>query len=113
VVCRTDPALFDAIAEYSRSRFEEDKHSYHISTTKTQIDGLFRQSGSTEDRFLETIPGRQLLHVTFGSVLTAGKTPTGRSFRDALLENLTRESDLYREVLDLHLGRHLSGLNQG
>ncbi|MEZ5276263.1 MAG: tagaturonate epimerase family protein [Opitutaceae bacterium] len=113
VVCRTDPALFDSIAEYSRSRFDADKHSYHISTTTGQIDRLFTDGGAREDRFLETIPGRQLLHVTFGSVLTVGKLPSGRTFHDALLENLNREADLYREVLDHHLGRHLSGLNQG
>ena len=113
VVARTDPGLFDAIVNYSRSRFEADRHSYHISTTTARIDEVFSRDGDREDRFLETIPGRQMLHVTFGSVLTEGATPSGRSFREALLENLANETALYREVLDTHLGRHLSGLNQG
>jgi len=113
VVCRTESPLFDQIAEYSRSRFDEDKHSYHISTTAKQISDLFVDGRSREEKFLETIPGRQLLHVTFGSVLTVGKDMTGRPFRDSLLENLDREAALYREVLEHHLGRHLELLNAG
>lgn len=113
VVCRTDPALFDAIAQYSRSRFDEDIRTYHISTTNDQIDAVFARNGDREDSFLETIPGRQLLHVTFGSVLTMGSDPSGRPFKEALIENLTRESDLYAEVLDHHLGRHLKELVAG
>lgn len=113
VVCRTDPALFDAIAQYSRARFDEDKRTYHISTTNAQIDAVFALNGDRENTFLETIPGRQLLHVTFGSVLTMGSDASGRPFKDALLENLTRESDLYAEVLDHHLGRHLQELVAG
>lgn len=113
VVCRTDPVLFDAIAQYSRARFDEDKRTYHISTTNAQIDAVFARNGDREDTFLETIPGRQLLHVTFGSVLTQGSDDSGRPFKDALLENLTREEDLYAEVLDHHLGRHLQELVAG
>ena len=84
-----------------------------ISTTDEQIAALFEGSRDREEVFLETIPGRQLLHVTFGSVLTVGKSATGRPFRDALLENLDRETDLHREVLERHLGKHLELLNAG
>lgn len=113
VACRTEPALFDEIAEYSRSRFDEDKATYHISTTDRQISALFDGNGDREELFLGTIPGRQLLHVTFGSVLTVGKSASGRPFKDALLENLDRETDLHREVLESHLGKHLELLNAG
>ncbi len=113
VACRTEPALFDEIAEYSRSRFDEDKATYHISTTDSQISALFEGNGDREELFLGTIPGRQLLHVTFGSVLTVGKSASGRPFKDAILENLDRETDLHREVLENHLGKHLELLNAG
>jgi len=113
VVCRTNPSLFDAIAQYSRSRFDEDKRTYHISTTTAQIDDLFTRAQGREDLFLETIPGRQLLHVTFGSVLTMGSDASGRPFKEALLEILEKEADLHTEVLDRHLGRHLQELVAG
>jgi hypothetical protein len=113
VTCRTEPALFDEIAGYSRSRFDEDKATYHISTTDKQISALFEGKGDREELFLGTIPGRQLMHVTFGSVLTVGKSASGRPFKDAILENLDREADLHREVLENHLGKHLALLNAG
>jgi hypothetical protein len=55
----------------------------------------------------------KLLHVTFGSVLTMGKSAAGRPFRDALLENLANEASLYKEVLEHHLGKHLELLDSG
>src|SRR6185436_15759328 len=74
VVARTAPDLFAEIASYCRGRFDTDRKSYHISTTLDQVNALPRFSGKADERvYLDEIPGRQLLHVTFGSVLTLGK----------------------------------------
>ena len=114
VVARTEPALFAEIAAYCRGRFDTDRASYHISTTVQDITALppFRDAAD-EAVYLDETAGRQLLHVTFGSVLTLGTASDGRSFRHALLERLAKDADLHSELLATHFIKHLSRLNAG
>ncbi len=108
VVARTKPELFREIVEYSAGRFAQDRVSYHISVTEGDIPGLLRAGISERERvFLDENNGRQVLHVTFGSVLTKGQTASGQSFKQAILEILQRETALHAEVLEKHLGKHI------
>jgi hypothetical protein len=107
-VARTNPQLFAEIVEFSRGRFEADRRSYHISTTLSHIAALPKFNGSKEEApFLDEVPGRQLLHVTFGSVLTH---PT---LKPRIVETLERHAALHEELLERHLTRHLSLLAKG
>lgn len=113
-VVRKDKTLFAEIAAYCVGRFDTDRKSYHISTTNEQIADLAKVSAADfEKYYLDEIPGRQLLHVTFGSVLTQGTRPNGQRFKDAILEILRNDPALYRELLDIHFTKHLSLLNAG
>jgi hypothetical protein len=114
VVARTDKPLFREIVDYSGGRFSEDKASYHISVGDADIPSLLKApAGELEKVFLDEDKGRQVLHVTFGSVLTRGKTAAGQSFKEAILEILTKEAALHEEVLSHHLGKHLKQLRAG
>jgi hypothetical protein len=113
-VARTAPNLFSEIVEFSRGRFETDRKSYHLSTTLAEINALPPYSGiKDESIFLDERVGRQLLHVTFGSVLTAGLDSKGRRFKEGILEQLVRHADLHLEILEKHFTKHLSLLNKG
>ena len=107
VVARTDVKLFTEIAEFCRGRFGTDRKSYHISTTTAQVTGLPKFTGKEEAVYLDEVAGRQLLHVTFGSVLT------NPQFKPRILETLNRHAELHSELLDRHFSKHLSLLNQG
>lgn len=114
VLARTAPAVFGELAEYSRGRFAADRQSYHISTTEAEVSSIAPYRGRPDEAaWLDERVGRQLLHVTFGSVLTVGADARGRRFKDSLLEALERHADLHRELLAAHLGRHLRLLNAG
>lgn len=115
VVLRTDPALFGEIAAFSHGRFSTDRASYHISTTDAEIAALPRggDAKDLERTYLDERPGRQLLHVTFGSVLTQGRREDGRPFKEAILDNLRRHDALHREVLVKHFDKHLGLLSAG
>jgi hypothetical protein len=113
-VCRTDSELFGEIAAFAHSRFSVDRASYHISTTNGEVSSLVNTKPEAfEENYLDGRAGRQLLHVTFGSVLTVGTTSKGRSFREAILESLSRNAALHSELLEKHFDRHLSLLNAG
>ncbi len=114
VIFRTDKKLFGEIACYAAGRFSEDRLSYHISTTEEEIDELSHApANDIEKVYLDDRAGRQLMHVTFGSVLTKGKNAEGRPFKEAILENLHLHTDLHAELLDLHFTKHLSLLCKG
>ena len=106
VICRTDKSLFLEIIEYSRGRFETDKKTYHISAALNQVPEKIEEK-ELEDWYLTNEAGRQILHVTFGSVLTRGRSDKGVFFKDLIIENLIRNDQLYREVLHKHLGKHI------
>ena len=57
--------------------------------------------------------GRQLLHVTFGSVLTRGMRANGQDFKAAILETIEKNAALHDELVEKHFDRHLSLLNLG
>lgn len=108
VVARTAPTVFAEIVEFCRGRFETDRQSYHISTTLAHVAALPKFTGLREEPlFLDEVAGRQLLHVTFGSVLTH---PT---FKPRILEILEKHTALHEELVERHLTKHLSLLANG
>jgi len=114
VVVRVDKKLFGEIAAYDAGRFAQDKQSYHISATDAGVAALAKTAPADFEKvYLDETTGRQLLHVTFGSTLTLGKTASGRLFKEAILEILQNHADLHAEFLTKHLGEHLRLLNQG
>ena len=114
VVARTAPELFAPITAFCRGRFETDRQSYHISTTGDEVASLPPFCGpDEEDVYLNKRVGRQLLHVTFGSVLTTGQDTRGRSFKEIILSVLERHADLHQELLEDHFTRHFALLEQG
>lgn len=114
VAARTDVTLFAEIAAFCRGCFDTDKASYHISATSAQVASLPPYRGLGDEAvYLDEVAGRQLLHVTFGSVLTRGVDSRGRRFKDSLLEILHRHADLHAELLEKHFVKHLSLLNAG
>jgi hypothetical protein len=110
VVARHDAPMFREIIRFCRDRFDTDKATYHISATLGKVPADTSLSdGDLERLYLDEDDGRQILHVTFGSVLTAREG--GRFiFRERVLSLLNREAGTYVEVLKKHIGRHIRGL---
>lgn len=109
-VLRSDEGLFREIAAFSHGRFDTDRASYHISTTSEEARALAqRQLTGTamESAYLDEVIGRQVLHVTFGSVLT------DPAFTERILGNLRDNAGLHREILSVHFEKHLRLLNVG
>lgn len=106
VICKTDIKLFREVVTCSRGRFNNDKKTYHISANLNHIPEKV-EDRDLEDWYLSNESGRQILHVTFGSVLVGGKSSDGKPFKDLIISNLLKNDQLYREVLQKHLGKHI------
>jgi len=120
VVARHDDALFRRIVEFARSRYDTDKATYHVSATLASAPPADQVSSAAELEkiYLEnwsdvpqgkgfTNPGRQILHCTFGSVLTEAEL--GPLVRSVLESHV----DTYTDVLADHFSRHLEALRAG
>ena len=119
VVAKHDPAAFRGIIDFSRDRYETDKATYHVSATLADAPLTSDADDAVlESEYLElwkdvpvgkgfTKPGRQILHCTFGSVLTDDK------WGKIVLDCLKTHPNTYTEVLDDHFGRHLDALKSG
>ena len=114
VVARRDTAMFREIIGFCRERFDTDKATYHISAALQKVPAATAlKDGELERVYLDENDGRQILHVTFGSVLTTAGADGKPVFRKRLMSLLNTESELYVEVLKKHIGRHVSGLKAG
>jgi len=109
VLARHDALLLRRIVEFSRACFETDKATYHVSARLENVapPAEIRDDAELERLYLDENNGRQVLHVTFGSVLS------DTVLRPALRDVLVAEPETYREVLAKHLGKHLKALRRG
>jgi hypothetical protein len=104
-VAALDPDFFCEIYTFARQRYETDKDSYHVSAQLARAPAP--QDVTDWPALLDQFDVREILHVTFGSVLTV-KDPQGRlCFYDRLMELLHSNSEAYAANLQAHFIRHL------
>lgn len=117
VVARHDASLFRSVIEVSRTYYDRDKATYHVSAEVGRLPRPedARDVVELEKAYLEcwadvsvgkgfTAPGRQVLHCTFGTVLMDPKLGA------AIRQLLEAHTDTYAEVLADHFERHLRAL---
>jgi len=120
VVARHDPPLLREIIDFARTRYESDRATYHLTASPRQVPppADIASDADLEHIYLGdwgrvrpgcglTEPGRQIVHCTFGSVLTDSRL--GPRLRDLL----TTHPATYQEVLAEHFARHLRALRAG
>jgi hypothetical protein len=102
-----EPPLLRAIYGFARARYDTDKASYHVSALLDRAPDVTRLADGDLRVLLDDFDARQILHVTFGSVLTA-RAPNGAwVFRDRLLSALRANRVSYAADLEAHFVRHL------
>jgi hypothetical protein len=107
VVARRKPDLFRRILDFAFTRFDADKASYHISARTGTVPRSKELANDKLETVLDGNDGRQLLHVTYGSVLTAATDDGTPRFRDEILRVLIDNEEEHYSVLAHHLGRHV------
>ncbi len=106
VIARRDAALFREIMQFAIDRYETDKASYHVSADLAKVPLPAGVADKDLEGYLDDFHARQVLHVTFGSVLTTKKPDGSYLFRDRLYVDLKKFETDYEEVLVTHFGKH-------
>ena len=99
-IAQVDPALFREILAFARERYETDRATYHVSAQLARVPVPSALSNADLPILLEQFDARQVLHVTFGSVLDR--------FGDQLLATLRGHEETCYNLLESHFRRHLS-----
>lgn len=118
VICRHAPQEFRRIVDFARDHYGRDKATYHVSATvgSVRAPADLSDHNELEQTYLEcwnqvpqgrgfTAPGRQILHCTFGSVLTHPE------FGPLVHQILREHAQTHRDILTEHFVRHLQALN--
>lgn len=106
VVAKFAPDLYREIHKFALSRFEQDRASYHVTTDLSKIPNVDEISDPDLVSLLEQPDCRQLIHITYGSVLTA-KSEGKSLFKDRIMKVLFEHEDEHYAFLKSHLGKHL------
>ncbi len=101
------PPLFREIYRVARERYAADRASYHVSADVDRTPSHTSVPDADLGRLLDDFDAREVLHVTFGSVLSARALDGTWIFRDRLLSTLREHLDAYCANLEAHFVRHL------
>jgi len=84
----------------TRERYDTDRATYHVSAQLAKVPGPGELSDADLSGLVEQFDARQVLHVTYGSVLDR--------FGERLLATLQEHEEVYYTLLEVHFQRHLS-----
>jgi tagaturonate epimerase len=101
-VAQVNPKLFREIAAFARERYPIDRASYHVSA---EVGKSPDASGLPDDglmTLLDDFHAREILHVTFGSVLNHA------DFREPFFAALRGDEEVYYQMLETHFGKHFA-----
>jgi hypothetical protein len=100
-----DPAGFRDVLDFARGRYETDRASYHVSADGAKVPAAHDLSDGDLPGLLDQFDARQVLHVTFGSVLA--------QYGNRLQAVLRAHEDRYYALLRQHFARHLAPFTSG
>ncbi|MFH1760689.1 MAG: tagaturonate epimerase family protein [bacterium] len=107
VIAKNDPDLYREMHKHALERFEEDRQSYHVTTNLGAIQDINKLKDNELPALLDKNDSRQLIHITYGSILTAMDRKKKLKFRERFYRNLfDHEEDHYR-FLEKHIGKHV------
>ena len=98
------PFLFKVIYKRAKRTFNEALKLYHITSTLGEMPNIDDIDQALFPELLDKISTRQLLHITYGSILN---TP---SIRHMFFSTMHAHEDVYYDLLKKHFDMHLSSL---
>jgi len=99
-ISQVDPEFFRQILSLARARYDEDRATYHVSADVARVP---RPGSLADDELagvLDLFDGREVLHVTFGSVIDR--------YGERLMRCLDAHEEAHYAALEAHFVRHLA-----
>lgn len=97
-----NPKLFREIVHFAIERYPADRASYHVSADPSKIPSFAALPDDQLTTLLDNFHAREILHVTFGSVIN------DEPFRKPFFAALQSHEETYYEILEKHFNQHLA-----
>jgi hypothetical protein len=106
-VAACEPGLFREILDFTRSIYEHERRTYRVSgeLERVPIADVLDDDGLVA--LLDDEDARQVLHVTFGRVLTDREEEGRARFKDRVFASLESHEEVHYDNLVRHFKRHL------
>jgi hypothetical protein len=109
VVC--EPALYREMHEFALKRFEKESFSYLLSTDLQKIPNIKKMEDKQLIELFSNNNARQLIHITYGSILRE-KDKNGRyRFRERIFKTLFDHEKAHYQAVTQHIKHHLDLLS--
>ena len=100
-IASLNPPLFREIAAFAVEHYPSDRATYHVSADLTKMPGITTWPDARLATLLDDFHAREVLHVTFGSVINHGP------FREPFFSTLRANEETYHQLLEAHFLKHL------
>jgi tagaturonate epimerase len=110
VISRVNPALYRELHAYALQNFGEATKYYHVSAKLDNIPSVTTLSDEQLPDLLEHNDARQLLHITYGLLLTAQNASGQLLFKTRIYDTLAKHDADYARALTEHIGKHIQAL---
>jgi tagaturonate epimerase len=100
LIASVDTTLFREIVDFAREHYENDRKTYHVSANLEKVPSAASLTDEQLPDLLNQFDARQVLHVTFGSVLD--------TFGSRLRNDLYAHRTAYYAYIEKHFDKHLA-----
>jgi len=107
VIAEVNPLLFKEIYLYAVKSLKEAKKYYHVSVDENTAPSLGDLNDEQLKVLLDMEESRQILHITYGTILQALDENKRPLFREAIYSLLNANETNYYDKLGMHIGRHI------
>ncbi len=108
LVAEKDPDLYREIHRFALdTAFREAKAYYHVTTDLDAIPPVESLRDQDLPELFSHPDARQLIHITYGMILTARDSEGRLLFKDRLFDLWRQYAGTYAEMLQEHIGKHL------
>lgn len=103
----TQPDLFKEILDYSAGLYDNEKRTYHVSADLNRVKKASDYRDEELPELFNSDDVRQVLHVTFGRVLTDKSVEGEYLFKTKILDCLKENEEIHYNILIKHFIKHL------
>lgn len=107
VVAMTDPRLYREVHKFALESFPAASQYYHVTTKLENIPDVDSLGDSELPDLFRQNDARQLIHITYGLILTAKNADGSDRFKTRLYRLWRENEEAYCGALLSHIGRHL------
>ena len=112
-VAAADPAMYREIHAFALEKFEDAKKFYHVTTDLNKVPALDTMSDADLPTLFTMNDARQLIHITYGFILTEKNADGSYRFKNRLYKFWRENESVYSDMLYSHIGKHLALLYDG